>query len=410
MWTPEEIRRDFPILGETVNGRNLVYLDNAATTQMPEPVLEKMCAHYRHDHANVHRGIHTLSERSTEEMEQARCIIQEFIGAEYPEEIIFTSGATDSINLLARSLSFGLLKPGDEILTTEMEHHANLIPWQEVARRCKAKLRIAPITASGDLDYGSFQQMLTAKTRLVAVTGVSNVTGTVNDLSAIIRQAHMHGAWVLVDASQMMRHQVINVKALDCDFLCFSGHKMMGPTGTGVLYGKKALLEQLPPDRFGGGMVDEVRLKRASYGDLPYRLEAGTPNIAGIIGLGAAAWYLSGLGIEEIAKREKLLLTTAEAALRQRASVTILGEPQKRAGCISFNVQDGHCFDVARLLDQLGIAVRSGHHCAQPLLRAFGLDGAVRISPAFYNTTEEIIQTMDALDRCIRVFGKAAKR
>ena len=410
MWTPEEIRRDFPILEETVNGRPLVYLDNAATTQMPEPVLEKMCAHYRHDHANVHRGIHTLSERSTEEMEQARRIIQEFIGAERPEEIIFTSGATDSINLLARSLSFGLLKPGDEILTTEMEHHANLIPWQEAARRCKAKLRIVPVKKAGELDYSALQQMLTEKTRLVAVTGVSNVTGTVNDLSAIIRQAHKHGAWVLVDASQMMRHQVIDVKALDCDFLCFSGHKMMGPTGTGVLYGKKAMLEQLPPDRFGGGMVDEVRLKRASYGDLPYRLEAGTPNIAGIIGLGAAGWYLSGLGIKEIAKREKLLLTTAEAALKQRTAVTILGEPRERAGCISFNLRDGHCFDVARLLDQLGIAVRSGHHCAQPLLRAFGLEGAVRISPAFYNTTEEIIRTMDALDRCIRVFGKAARR
>lgn len=410
MWTVADIRRDFPILDEMVNGRPLIYLDNAATTQVPEPVLMAMLAHYHHDHANVHRGIHALSERATEAMEQARQILQEFIGAASAEEIIFTSGATSAINLVARSLSFGLLKPGDEIITTEMEHHANLIPWQEACRRRKAVLRIVPVTSDAELDYEAYRKMLSPLTKLVAVTGVSNVTGTVNDLASIIRAAHQVGAWVLVDASQMVRHQVIDVQKLDCDFLCFSGHKMMCPTGTGVLYGKKPLLEQLPPDTFGGGMVDTVKLKRATYGALPYRLEAGTPNIAGNIGLGAAAWYLMGLGIERIAQTEHILLATAESALRQRPGIHILGSPKQREGCISFNVQGGHCFDVARLLDQLGIAVRSGHHCAQPLLRAMGQEGTVRLSPAFYNTTDEIIRTMDALDRTIRVFERVERR
>lgn len=410
MWTLADIRRDFPILNETVNGKPLIYMDNAATTQVPEPVLTAMLSHYRHDHANVHRGIHALSERSTEAMEQARQTLQELIGAASTEEIIFTSGATSAINMVARSLSFGLLKSGDEIITTEMEHHSNLIPWQEACHRKRAVLRIVPVTPDAELDYDAYRKMLSPSTKLVAVTGVSNVTGTVNDLASMIRAAHQVGAWVLVDASQMVRHQMIDVQKLDCDFLCFSGHKMMGPTGTGVLYGKKSLLDQLPPDAFGGGMVDTVKLKQATFGELPFRLEAGTPNIAGNIGLGAAAWYLMGLGIEEIARAEQILLTTAESALRQREQITILGSPAKRAGCISFHVQGGNCFDVARLLDQLGIAVRSGHHCAQPLLRAMGQEGAVRLSPAFYNTTGEIIQTIDALDRTIRVFGKVTRR
>ena len=410
MWTPETIRNDFPILDQAVNGRQLIYLDNAATTQMPAPVLDAMTSYMLHDHSNVHRGIHTLSERATSHLEQTRENISSFLGAKNTEEIIFTSGATSAINLVARSMSFGLLEAEDEIITTEMEHHANLIPWQEACRRTGAALHVVPVTKEGELDYGKLEALISRRTKLVAVTAVSNVTGTVNDLDRIIRLAHDAGAWVLVDGSQSVRHGLLNMSAMDCDFFCFSGHKMMGPTGTGVLYGKRAVLEKLPPDTFGGGMVDQVFTDHATYGDLPFRLEAGTPNIMGIIGLGAAVNYLTGLGREKIAKAEDQLLALAEKELMSRPQIDILGSPSRRAGCISFNIRGCHCYDTAKLLDQLGVAMRSGHHCAEPLLAAFGKTGAVRLSPAFYNTEDEILEAMKAIDRVIHLIERTSRK
>lgn len=399
----QEARKDFPILSSQVNGKPLIYLDNGATTQVPEPVLEVLMEQYHSHQANVHRGIHTLSERSTRRMEEAREKVAHFLGAACPEEIIFTSGATGSINLVARSLSFQGLGPGDTVITTQLEHHANLIPWQEACRRTGATLRVVPVTPEGELDLDSLRRFLKEKPKLLAVTWVSNVTGTVNPLEEIIPLAREAGAMVLVDGAQAVRHMPLNMQKLDCDFFCFSGHKMMAPTGTGVLYGKKALLEQLVPENFGGGMVDQVSDYSATYGELPFRLEAGTPNIAGNIALGAAVDYLEALGLDRIRAREEGLLQAAEETLSAIPSVRILGKPAHRAGCISFNLEGCHYFDVAKLLDLLGVAVRSGHHCAQPLLTAFGETGAVRVSPAFYNTLEEMDQLGAALRRVEQV-------
>lgn len=402
----ESVRRDFPILNTGINGRPLIYLDNAATTQMPEPVLAAMLEQYHCHQANVHRGIHTLSERSTARMEAAREHIRRFLGALLPEEVIFTGGTTHSINLIARALSFGLLNPGDEIIATELEHHANLIPWQEACRRAGAACHVVPVKQNGELDLHAFQKLLSPKTRLVAVSWVSNVTGTVNPVEQIISLAHQAGAWVLIDGAQAVRHMPLDMVRLDCDFFCFSGHKIMGPTGTGILYGKKELLEQLPPDTFGGGMVDHVTTVSATYGQLPFRLEAGTPNIVGNIGLGAAVDYLTGLGRTDIAAWEETLLCYLTDSLAALPDVELLGNPARRAGCVSFNLKGAHCFDTARLLDQLGVAVRSGHHCAQPLLTALGQTGAVRVSPAFYNTKEEADRFLSALDRVSAVLRK----
>lgn len=405
----DSVRGDFPILSTSVNGRPLVYLDNAATTQVPEPILAVMAEQYHCWQANVHRGVHTLSEQSTARLESAREHIRRFLGARLPEEIIFTSGTTHSINLAARSLSFGLLNPGDEIITTELEHHANLIPWQEACRRTGAVLRVVPVTQSGELDMTAFEAFLSPKARLVAVTWVSNVTGAVNPVEQIVEQAHRAGARVLVDGAQAVRHMPLDMIQLDCDFFCLSGHKMMGPTGTGILYGKKDLLEQLPPDTFGGGMVDQATSCSAVYSELPFRLEAGTPNIVGCIGLGAAADYLTVLDRADIAAWEHKLLQYLIAGLTARPDIELLGNPVQRAGCVSFNLRGAHCFDVARLLDQLGVAVRSGHHCAQPLLAALEHKGAVRVSPAFYNTKEDADRFLAALYRVSDVLGKARR-
>lgn len=406
----QKARWDFPILSSSVNGRPLVYLDNAATTQVPEQILSVMLEQYHCHQANVHRGIHALSESSTARMENAREKLQQFLGAARPEEIIFTSGTTHSINLVARSLSFGLLKPGDEIITTELEHHANLIPWQEACRRTGAVLRVVPIDSRGEPDMTVFEEMLSERTRLAAVSWVSNVTGTVSPIERVIELAHKAGAWVLIDGAQAVRHMKLDMQTLDCDFFCFSGHKMMGPTGTGVLYGKYDVLSQLPPDTFGGGMVDEVSISAASYGELPFRLEAGTPNISGNIGLGAAVDYLTGLGLAQIAQWEAALLTQLIDGLSQMPDVRILGAPGRRAGCVSFNIEGVHPYDAARLLDQLGVAVRSGHHCAQPLLTALGETGALRVSPAFYNTEEDISRFFAALDRVCGVLKGGRNR
>lgn len=398
-----DCRKDFPILDTQVNGYPLIYFDNSATTQMPEPVLDSICRQYHCHQANVHRGIHTLSERSTMRMEAARETIRRFIGAAHSQEIIFTSGATASINLVAHAYVDGMLQPGDEIVVTQMEHHANLIPWQETCRRCRANLRVLPINDKGDLDLSALPKLLNGRTKLVAATWVSNVSGAVNPIQEIIRQAHNVGAEVLIDASQAIRHEAIHVQELDCDYLCFSGHKMMGPTGTGVLYGKQCCLEKLRPMFFGGGMVDTVTDYHASFGELPFRLEAGTPNIAGNIALGTAVDYLQEIGLENIANYENSLLTEIQHGLAERQAVQQFATPGDTAGCISFSLRGSHCYDVARLMDQQGIAVRSGHHCAQPYLTAMGAEGVVRVSPAFYNTFEEIEHFFNALDRVIGI-------
>lgn len=396
---------DFPILSGSVHGHPLIYLDNAATTQMPRCVLDRMQRHYAQDNANVHRGIHSLSERSTAQYEGARETVRRFLGARSAREIVFTSGTTGAINLVARGFQERFLRPGDEVIVTEMEHHSNLIPWQETCRRSGATLRIIPVTDGGELDLDAYSAMLTPKTRLVAVTAVSNVLGTVNPLKEIIAAAHRVGAAVLVDAAQAMRHMARPMQTLDCDFLCFSGHKLLAPGGIGVLYGRESLLEQLPPVSFGGGMVDQVRLSGADYGALPGRLEAGTPNYPAAIGLAAAMEYLSGAGLERVARREEELLRDYEEMLGEFQQIRILGHPARRAGAISFTAGNISPYDISMLLDRLGIATRSGHHCAQPLLRRMGAERAVRISPAFYNTPDEIDAVRQALRRIFAVLG-----
>ena len=392
------IRKSFPLLSQTVHGKPLVYLDNGATTPVPEQVLDAVEAHYRTEHANVHRGIHLLSERSTAHVEHVRKAVAAFLNADMPEEIVFTSGTTEGINTVARAFSDGILRPGDSVITTEMEHHSNLIPWQRACRRSGATLRVVHLTDAGELDLDELRHYLEERPKLVAVTMVSNVLGTVNPVREIAAMAHDADAAVLLDAAQAMRHGSVDVRALDCDFLCFSGHKMMAPTGVGVLYGKRKWLERLPPVCFGGGMVDEVSCTEASWGEPPFKFEAGTPNIAGIVGLGAALDFMKSIGPENIYAAEADLIAYAEERLGALEGLRILGAPEKRAGAVSFTLDGVHCYDAAKLLDQLGIAVRSGHHCAQPALARFGLSGTVRVTPAFYNTREEI----DALTAALR--------
>lgn len=392
------IRKDFPILGTQIHNHPLVYLDNAATTQMPEPVLSVIAEQHRLYEANVHRGIHTLSEKSTVRMEQARESIKRFLNAESSEQIIFTSGTTDAVNLIAQGVGHAFLNPGDEILVTAMEHHSNYVPWQQLCLRYGAKFRVLPLNSDGNLCLEQMDAYLSTRTRLVAVCAVSNVLGTVNPLERIISAAHKIGAMVFVDAAQSARHGKMDVQSLDCDFLAFSGHKIMGPTGTGILYGKHDLLNQLPPLRYGGGMVDTVSEELTTFGALPFKFEAGTPNIVGNIALGAAVEYFIGLGSDALDYEKQLLAYTVER-LKAIPDVHILGNPNERSGVVSFSLSNMHHYDVAVLLDKLGIAVRSGHHCAQPLLKSYGLSGAVRVSPAYYNTFDEIDLLIQGLER-----------
>ena len=399
------LRGDFPILARRVHGRPLTYLDNAATTQLPASVLAAVEEQYRLYQANIHRGVHWLSEQSTARVEAVRCAVADFIGAKESAEIVFTSGATESVNLVARAFSDGVLRAGDTVVTTGMEHHSNLVPWQEACRRTGARLRVIPLTPEGELDMEAAARFLAEGPKLLAVTAVSNVLGTVNPVNRLCAMAHEAGAAAFVDAAQAMRHARVDVRETDCDFLCFSGHKMLAPTGVGVLYGKREWLERLPPVCFGGGMVDEVTAERASWDAPPFKFEAGTRNIAGIVGLGTAIEYLREIGLEDVFAREAELLRQTEDLLRERPGIEVLGAPRLRAGAVSFTIRGLPAYDAAKLLDQLGIAVRSGHHCAQPLLRFFGLESAVRVSPAFYNTEEELCTLGAALDRVAALPG-----
>lgn len=408
----ERIRADFPILSSRLHANDagdgvpLVYLDNAATTQRPRQVIQSIVDTYERHYANVHRGIHWLSDQATDLFEDARAKVQRFIGAGALEEIIFTHGTTESINLVAHSWGAGL-KPGDEILLSEMEHHANIVPWQQAAARTGAVLRFLPITDDGLLDLAALDTLLTDRTRLVAVTAISNVLGTVNPLPEIIQRAHAVGALVLVDAAQSVPHMATDVTALDADFLVFSGHKMLGPSGVGVLYGKRALLEAMPPFFGGGNMIRRVTTAGFEPAELPAKFEAGTPPIVPAIGLGAAIDYLNEVCIEAIHHYEQQLCALAHEVLGAVEGLKFLGPaPARKSGIVSFTLNRVHAHDIAQLLDRQGIAVRAGHHCAMPLHKRLGLSASSRASFYFYNTPAEVLKLAAALEDIKRVFRR----
>ncbi|MFZ5832630.1 MAG: aminotransferase class V-fold PLP-dependent enzyme [Planctomycetota bacterium] len=410
---PEQLRTDFPILARAVRGQLLIYLDNAASTQRPRSVIQSIVAAYEHHYANVHRGIHTLAQEADELYEQARERVRGFIGAARASQIIFTSGATSAINLVARSWGDAHIRRGDEVLLSEMEHHANLVPWFQLAQRTGAVVRHIPITDDGRLELERLGELLTERTKLVAVTAVSNVLGTINPVEEIVRRAHAAGATVLIDGAQSVPHQALDVTGLDADFLVFSGHKMLGPSGIGVLYGKEALLAEMPPFLGGGSMIREVRLDGFEPAEPPERFEAGTPPIVPAIGLGAAIEYLERIGLEPIHQHERRLVEHAHQVLADVPGIRILGpSPEHKAGIVSFVLESVHAHDVAELLDQSGIAVRAGHHCAMPLHKRLGIAASARASFYLYNTLAEIDRLREALTRVAtsRVAQSGARR
>jgi cysteine desulfurase / selenocysteine lyase len=395
-WSVEAIRRDFPVLQQPVHGLPLAYLDNAATTQKPQAVIEALAHYYSKDYANVHRAVHTLAARATAAYEAAREQVRGFLDARSSREIVFLRGTTEAVNLVASSLGCRF-RPGDEIVLTTMEHHANIVPWQLLRERNGIVLRVLPVTPRGELVLEAFEGLLGERTRLVAVTHVSNVLGTVNPVDEIIRIAHRYEIPVLVDGAQAVPHLDVNVRALDCDFYCFSGHKLFGPTGIGVLYGKEAWLESMPPYQGGGEMIRSVRFDETSFAAPPRRFEAGTPSIAGALGLAAAIGYLNRLDREAVASYERELLDYATARLRDVPRLRIIGEATDKVAVISFVMEDVHAHDLGTVLDSKGIAVRAGHHCAMPLMEFYGLAATTRASLAFYNTRAEIDRLVDAL-------------
>ena len=399
-------RTDFPILSESVHGRQLVYLDNAATTQKPQVVIDAIAEAYSHWNANVHRGVHHLSQVATQKHEEAREKVAQLIHAQSSEEIIFTKGTTDSLNMLARSFGDAMLHEGDEIIVSQLEHHSNIVPWQMLCERKKATLRVIPLREDLSLDTEAFKGLLSDKTRLVSVAHVSNVLGIVNPVEEIIRLAHEKGVAVCVDGAQSVPHLAIDVQQLDCDFLVFSAHKMYGPTGLGVLYGKKEWLDQLPPAEGGGEMIEHVSFEKTTYNVLPYKFEAGTPNYVGSHAFGKAIDYVQEIGLEHIAKHEHELAKYLEAQLALLPNLRVYAAGLPKAGAVSFNVyrEDGvliHPFDVGVLLDRQGVAVRTGHHCAEPLIDYLQVPGTVRASVALYNTPEDIDAFIAALKKAI---------
>lgn len=405
----KKIRADFPVLDQMVNDEQLIYLDNAATTQKPQAVLDVLNHYYLQDNANVHRGVHTLAERATAEFEAARKKVQQFIHANSNKEIIFTKGTTDSLNIVAQSYG-EFIQAGDEIVISKMEHHANLIPWQQLAKRKQAVLRYIPLTADGHLDVQAAKTIINEKTAIVALAQVSNVLGTVNPVKEIAQLAHQHQAIMVVDGAQAVAHMPVDVQDLDCDFYCFSGHKMCGPTGIGVLYGKQALLEKMEPVAFGGEMIDFVDLYESTWTDLPWKFEPGTPNIAGAIGLGAAIDYLENIGMQTIHEYEQAIVAELLPKLQQIEGLTIYGpqNPAEHTAVIAFNLDHLHPHDVASALDMQGIAVRAGHHCAQPLIKELGCFATARASFYFYNTKEEADQLVAAILATKEFFANGA--
>ncbi|MGB3080125.1 MAG: cysteine desulfurase [Saprospiraceae bacterium] len=400
-----EIRKEFPILNRTVNNHPLVYLDNAASSQKPEFVLNKIDFYYRHLNANVHRGVHQLSQEATDAFEQARQQIAKFIGAKSDAEVIFTRGTTESINLVAYTFGMSQLKEGDEIILSALEHHSNIVPWQMICALKGAHIKVIPVFDDGSLDINWLAKAINDKTKLVAVAHVSNVLGTINPVQQIIQIAHQHGVPVLLDGAQATPHMVIDVSALDVDFYVFSSHKMYGPTGIGILYGKSSWLNILPPWQGGGEMIDQVKWSGTSYNKIPFKYEAGTPDIAGAIGLASACEYISSFDRGAVIQYEQLLLNTCTQAMGTLPGIIPVGQSPEKASVYSFNIKGLHPYDVGSILDQQGIAVRTGHHCTQPLMDRFQIPGTVRASFAMYNTVEEIEQLVKATHKAIKILS-----
>lgn len=404
MYDVNRVREDFPILARQIYGRPLVYLDNGATTQKPRQVVEAMVDEYYNVNANVHRGVHFLSQQATDLHEASRETVRRFINAHSTSEIIFTRGTTESINLLAFSFGEAMIKEGDEVVVSTMEHHSNIVPWQMMCERKGAQLRVIPMTDEGELQLDALPELLSERTRIVCCTQVSNVLGTVNPVKDVVRLAHAKGIPVLIDGAQSVPHMPVNVQDLDCEFFAFSGHKVYGPTGVGVLYGKEAWLEKLPPYQGGGEMIKNVSFTKTTYNELPYKFEAGTPDYVATHALATALDYVSGLGMENIQAHEQELTRYALERLQHIEGMRILGSAKERDAVISFLVGNIHHLDMGTLLDRLGIAVRTGHHCAEPLMRRLGIEGTVRASFALYNTQEEVDALIEGIERIRRMF------
>jgi cysteine desulfurase / selenocysteine lyase len=398
--------RDFPALRERVNGQVLVYLDNGATTQKPQVVINAVAEFYAHDNANVHRAVHALSQRATEAYEAARGKVRRFLNAQAAEDIIFVRGTTEAINLVAQSYARPRLGPGDEILISAMEHHSNIVPWQMVCAQTGAVLKVAPINDAGELDLPAYERMVGPRTKLVAITHVSNALGSVVPATRVIEVAHGRGVPVLLDGAQAVAHLPVDVRALDCDFYAFSGHKIFGPTGIGVLYGKKALLEAMPPYQGGGDMISAVAFEHTEYNELPYKFEAGTPNIAGVIGLGAALDYVSDIGLDAIGAHEGDVLAYATTEVAAVPGLRIIGTAREKAGILSFVMEGVHPHDIGTILDQHGVAIRAGHHCAMPLMQRYGISGTARASFALYNTRSNVDALVSGLHKVREMFRR----
>lgn len=394
----QKIRAQFPILSQKVNGKPLVYFDNGATSQKPQVVIDAISKYYQEINANIHRGVHTLSQLATDAYENSRFTIQNHINAKYAHEVLFTSGTTHGINLVTNGFA-SILKSGDEVLVSALEHHSNIVPWQMLSEKTGAILKVIPMNEKGELIMSEYNKLLSDKTKIVTVNHISNALGTINPIKYMIDKAHEFGAAILIDGAQAVPHLKPDVQALDCDFYVFSGHKMCGPTGTGILYGKEAWLNKLPPYQGGGEMIKEVTFEKTTYADLPHKFEAGTPNIAGGIVLGTAINYLNSVGFENIQKQEKELLAYGTQRLLEIKGLKIIGTSEEKTSVISFNIEGIHPYDIGTIVDKLGIAVRTGHHCAQPIMNFFNIPGTIRASFSFYNTKEEIDTFVEAVKK-----------
>ena len=404
---PALIRKEFPVLQQKVNGRDLVYLDNAATTQKPRRVIRALTDYYNGYNANIHRGIHTLAEKATHAFEQTRETVRSFIHAQLVEEIVFVRGVTEAVNLVAATYGLAFVEEGDEIIISNLEHHSNIVPWQWVCEKKKAKLLVIPLNDVGEIDMNKFKKLLSDRTKIVAVNHASNSLGTINPVKEITRLAHSKGAVVLIDGAQAGAHIPIDVLDIDCDFYCLSAHKMYGPTGVGILYGRKSILEKMPPYQGGGEMIREVTFKKTTYNDLPYKFEAGTPNIADVIAFRQAMEFILELGRENITAHERKLLSYASRKVGALPLVTLIGRASEKVGVLSFVIENIHPFDIGQMLDARGIAVRTGHHCTQPLMACLGINGTVRASFAVYNTEAEVDALVESLKRIIKFLNSS---
>lgn len=400
-----DIRNEFPILERKVHNKDLVYLDNAATTQKPRQVIEAITKYYEEYNSNIHRGVHFLSQIATNAYEESRDYIKNFIGAAHREEIIFTRGTTEAINLLAHSFGKAFIKEGDEVLISEMEHHSNIVPWQMLCEDRKAILRVIPMNDKGEIIMEEYENLLSSRTKILAITHISNALGTINPIKEIIEKAHAYDVKVMIDGAQAVAHEKVNVSELDCDFYCFSAHKVYGPMGIGAIYGKKELLEKMPPYQGGGEMIANVSFEKSTYNELPFKFEAGTPNVGGAIAFKSALEYLEAIGLDAIKKHEHQLLSYATAEMEKLEDIIIYGKAKNKAALISFLIKDIHPFDAGTMIDQMGIALRTGHHCAQPIMDKFQIPGTIRASFAMYNSMEEVDAFIAALKKVKAIFS-----